>query len=70
MPLRADMTDADDIIATVGRAEKRWHGHDRRQQRWRSRRPTAHKMSIQPIDQVLDTNLRGPYILSCEVARR
>ena len=30
----------------------------------------AHKMSIELIDQVLDTNLRGPYILSCEVARR
>ena len=27
-------------------------------------------MSIELIDQVLDTNLRGPYILSCEVARR
>jgi len=30
----------------------------------------AHKMSIELIDQVLDTNVRGPYILSCEVARR
>ncbi len=30
----------------------------------------AHKMPIDLIDRVLDTNLRGPYILSCEVARR
>ena len=30
----------------------------------------AHKMSLEPIDAVFDTNLRGPYILSCEVARR
>jgi NAD(P)-dependent dehydrogenase (short-subunit alcohol dehydrogenase family) len=30
----------------------------------------AHKMSIELIDDVFDTNLRGPYVLSCEVARR
>ncbi len=30
----------------------------------------AHKMSLDLIDAVFDTNLRGPYILSCEVARR
>jgi len=30
----------------------------------------AHKMSVDLIDAVIDTNLRGPYILSCEVARR
>ena len=30
----------------------------------------AHKMSIELIDRVLGTNLRGPYILSCEVAKR
>jgi NAD(P)-dependent dehydrogenase (short-subunit alcohol dehydrogenase family) len=30
----------------------------------------AHKMSNELIDAVFDTNLRGPYILSCEVARR
>jgi NAD(P)-dependent dehydrogenase (short-subunit alcohol dehydrogenase family) len=30
----------------------------------------AHKMPIELIDRVLDTNLRAPYILSCEVARR
>ena len=30
----------------------------------------AHKMDQQLIDAVFDTNLRGPYVLSCEVARR
>ena len=30
----------------------------------------AHKMSNQLIDDVFDTNLRGPYVLSCEIARR
>lgn len=31
--------------------------------------PSAHKMSIELIDQV-QVNLRGPWILACEVARR
>lgn len=30
----------------------------------------ATKMSLELIDQVLDVNLRAPFILSCEVARR
>ena len=30
----------------------------------------AHKMSTTLIDDVFDTNLRGPYVLSCEIARR
>lgn len=30
----------------------------------------AHKMPLKLIDSVIDTNIRGPYILSCEVARR
>ena len=30
----------------------------------------AHKMSTELIDSVFDTNLRGPYVLSCEIARR
>ncbi|MFP6656322.1 MAG: SDR family NAD(P)-dependent oxidoreductase [Myxococcota bacterium] len=30
----------------------------------------AHKMDQVLIDAVFDTNLRGPYVLSCEVARR
>ncbi len=30
----------------------------------------AHKMSVELIDRVLDINVRAPFILSCEVARR
>jgi NAD(P)-dependent dehydrogenase (short-subunit alcohol dehydrogenase family) len=30
----------------------------------------ATKMPVELIDQVFDTNLRAPYVLSCEVARR
>lgn len=30
----------------------------------------AHKMSVELIDQVLDVNVRAPFILACEVARR
>ena len=30
----------------------------------------AHKMSVAFVDQVLGVNLRGPWLLSCEVARR
>lgn len=30
----------------------------------------AHKMPLELIDAVFDTNLRGPYVLACAVARR
>jgi NAD(P)-dependent dehydrogenase (short-subunit alcohol dehydrogenase family) len=30
----------------------------------------AHKMPLELIDSVIDVNIRGPYVLSCEVARR
>lgn len=30
----------------------------------------AHKMSVELVDAVIDTNLRGPYLLAIEVARR
>jgi NAD(P)-dependent dehydrogenase (short-subunit alcohol dehydrogenase family) len=30
----------------------------------------AHKMPLDLIDRVFDTNLRGPYLMACEVARR
>jgi NAD(P)-dependent dehydrogenase (short-subunit alcohol dehydrogenase family) len=30
----------------------------------------ATKMALELVDRVLDTNLRGPWLLSCEVARR
>ena len=71
VPVQLDMTDADQIVAAVDRAEEAFGtvtilvnnaGIPDAQR--------AHKMSLELIDQVIDTNLRGPYILSCEVARR
>jgi len=70
-PFRLDMTDTDNLIQVVEEAEKALGtvtilvnnaGIPDAQR--------AHKMSNELIDAVFDTNLRGPYILSCEVARR
>jgi NAD(P)-dependent dehydrogenase (short-subunit alcohol dehydrogenase family) len=70
-PISLDMEDHDSLLAAVAEAEEAVGtvtilvnnaGIPDAQR--------AHKMSIELIDQVLGTNLRGPYILSCEVARR
>ena len=66
-----DMTDNDSMIGAVDRAEAALGTIDilinnagvPDAQR-------AHKMPLELIDRVFDTNLRGPYILSCEIARR
>ena len=66
-----DMTDNDDIIRVVAEVEGSLGtanilinnaGIPDAQR--------AHKMSNELIDAVFDTNLRGPFVLSCEVARR
>lgn len=70
-PVALDMTDAEAIVAAVDAAEQA------------AGRVTilvnnagipdaqrAHKMSVELVDRVLSTNLRGPYLLACEVARR
>ncbi|MGI9611942.1 MAG: SDR family NAD(P)-dependent oxidoreductase, partial [Acidimicrobiales bacterium] len=71
LPIALDMTDTDSILGCVEEAEKGLGlvtilvnnaGVPDAQR--------AHKMSIDLIDTVFDTNLRGPYVLSCEVARR
>lgn len=70
-PCQIDMTDTDSMIAAVDHAESVAGTVDilinnagiPDAQR-------AHKMSLDLIDRVFDTNLRGPYVLSCEVARR
>ena len=68
---RLDMTDMDNVISVVGQAEEALGtvsilvnnaGIPDAQR--------AHKMDQALIDAVFDTNLRGPYVLSCEVARR
>src|SRR5262245_2648721 len=71
IPLRLDMTDSDNIVAVVAAAEEAFgtvtilvnNASIPDAQR-------AHKMSNELINAVFDTNLRGPYVLSCEVARR
>ncbi|MGE0828173.1 MAG: SDR family NAD(P)-dependent oxidoreductase [Hyphomonadaceae bacterium] len=71
-PVTLDVTKTDDLIAAFDQAEKAFGGPvtilvnnagmpDAQR---------AHKMSIEFIDTVFSTNLRSPYILSCEFARR
>jgi NAD(P)-dependent dehydrogenase (short-subunit alcohol dehydrogenase family) len=71
VPLQLDVTDADQLTKVVAEAERQLGpvtilvnnaGIPDAQH--------ATKMSIDLIDRVLDTNVRAPYVLSCEVARR
>ncbi len=71
LPIQGDMADAESIVDMVEQAEAALGtvtllvnnagivDAER-----------ATKMPLELIDAVFDTNLRGPYILSCEVARR
>lgn len=70
-PIQLDVTDADQLIGAVAQAEAALGtvtilvnnaGIPDAQR--------AHKMSVELIDRVLGINLRAPWILSCEVARR
>jgi NAD(P)-dependent dehydrogenase (short-subunit alcohol dehydrogenase family) len=69
--IEMDATDADQLIAAVDKAEKALGlvtilinnaGIPDAQR--------AHKMPLALIDRVLDINVRAPFVLSCEVARR
>lgn len=71
LPLQLDVTDAAQLAAVVSDAEAELGpvqilvnnaGIPDAQY--------ATRMPLELIDQVLDTNLRAPYVLSCEVARR
>ena len=71
LPLQLDVTDADQLLNAVSQAEAQLGtvqilvnnaGIPDAQR--------AHKMSVDLIDRVLDINVRAPWILSCEVARR
>jgi NAD(P)-dependent dehydrogenase (short-subunit alcohol dehydrogenase family) len=70
-PVVLDVTDADAIVAAVAEAEHilgtvtiavNNAGMPDAQR--------AHKMPVELVDTVLATNLRAPYLVSCEVARR
>ena len=71
LPVRLDMTDAEQIVAAVDVAQAELGVVDilinnagiPDAQR-------AHKMSLELVDAVLDTNVRGPWLLACEVAKR
>lgn len=69
--IEMDVTDADQLVEGVARAEAELGlvtilvnnaGIPDAQR--------AHKMEIELIDRVLDVNVRAPFVLSCEVARR
>ena len=71
LAVQLDVTDATQLVAAVDQAEAAFGtvtilvnnaGIPDAQR--------AHKMSVEFIDTVMDTNLRGPFILACEVARR
>lgn len=71
LPISLDVTDADQLVAAVAKAEAELGtvsilvnnaGIPDAQR--------AHKMSLELIDRVLDINVRAPFILSTEVARR
>jgi NAD(P)-dependent dehydrogenase (short-subunit alcohol dehydrogenase family) len=71
LPLKLDMTDSAEILSVVEAATEQLGtitvlvnnaGVPDAQR--------AHKMSIELVDRVFDTNLRGPWVLATEVARR
>lgn len=70
-PVQVDVTDAAQLVSAVDQAEAAFGpvqilvnnaGIPDAQR--------ATRMSVELVDAVLDTNLRGPYLLSCEVAKR
>lgn len=71
LAVEMDATDAEQLVAAVAKAEAELGtvtilinnaGVPDAQR--------AHKMSVELIDRVLDVNVRAPFILACEVARR
>jgi NAD(P)-dependent dehydrogenase (short-subunit alcohol dehydrogenase family) len=71
IPVPMDATDASQLVEAVAKAEEALGlvtilvnnaGIPDAQR--------AHKMPLELIDRVIDVNIRAPYVLSCEVARR
>jgi NAD(P)-dependent dehydrogenase (short-subunit alcohol dehydrogenase family) len=71
VPVALDMTDADQIVAAVQTAEEALGTVTILvNNAGITDAMRAHKMPLELIDSLIDTNIRGPYVLSCEVARR
>jgi NAD(P)-dependent dehydrogenase (short-subunit alcohol dehydrogenase family) len=71
VPVPLDVTDAEQLVQAVDRAEAELGPVDILVNN--AGIPDAQyatRMSTELIDRVLDTNLRGPFLLACEVARR
>ncbi len=69
--VQMDATDADSLVAAVEAGEQAFGTIDVLvNNAGMPDAQRAHKMSTELIDQVLGVNLRGPWILACEVARR
>ncbi|KAI9031136.1 hypothetical protein DFJ74DRAFT_654730 [Hyaloraphidium curvatum] len=72
LPIAMDVVDAQQIIAGVAKAQEHF-GQPVQILVNNAGIPDAqraHKMSVEFVDKVLGVNLRGPWILACEVARR
>ena len=71
LAVQMDATDADSLVAAVAAGEAAFGTIDILvNNAGMPDAQRAHKMSTALIDQVLGVNLRGPWILACEVARR
>ena len=71
LAVQMDATDADSLVAAVAAGEAAFGTIDILvNNAGMPDAQRAHKMSTELIDQVLGVNLRGPWILACEVARR
>ncbi|WP_338466100.1 SDR family NAD(P)-dependent oxidoreductase [Novosphingobium sp. ZN18A2] len=69
--VQMDATDADSMIAAVDAAEGAFGIVDILvNNAGMPDAQRAHKMSLDLVDNVIGVNLRGPWVLSCEVARR
>ncbi|MCC6926889.1 SDR family NAD(P)-dependent oxidoreductase [Novosphingobium sp.] len=71
LAVQMDATQADSLMAAVTKGEEAFGTIDILvNNAGMPDAQRAHKMSVELIDQVLGVNLRGPWILACEVARR
>ena len=71
LPVQMDATDADALTRAVDAAEAAFGTVDILvNNAGMPDAMRAHKMPVELVDQVLGVNLRGPWLLSCEVAKR